>query len=200
MIRPEDEAALALTLGCGQAELADKLADHGKAALHEYVECYLGRRALSRGSDILEHRLSLLVVHAFGGKKPSAAQVSDLFQTTLSSGRTLVRNTFSKYRYHLDETSRSEAKEVLENVWAGERGCHAKVIAPSLVELLNRRLLTADATLREVGRRRARGGEVAVGAPLKPTTSKEKVLASGSSLTFGEVPGPVSITLKVKLA
>jgi hypothetical protein len=104
------------------ADLPAKASDHAKAALTEYLESYLGRRAFSRGGDILEHRLSLLVKHAFGGKIPTAAQVSDLFQTTLSSSRTLIRNTFSKYRFTLGTVADAAAREVLEKVvWADAR-------------------------------------------------------------------------------
>lgn len=68
----------------------------------------LGRRVFSRGSDLLGYQLSLLVRHAFGGRIPTATQVSDLFQTTLSTSRTLIRNTLSRYRYELSENERRE--------------------------------------------------------------------------------------------
>lgn len=147
-----DEAALAQALGCASADLNDALNRHGKAALREYLECYLGRRAFTRGSDILEHRLALLIVEAFEGEIPTAAQVADLFQTTLSGGRTLVRNSFSKYRYQLDETAGAAARQVLEAVTWQNGSCYAQITAPNLVELMNRRLLSADPTLREVAR------------------------------------------------
>jgi hypothetical protein len=152
-LSPEDEALLVSALGCTPATLEATVANHAKAALLEHLECYLGRRVFSRGSDLLEYRLSLLVRHAFGGRIPTAAQVSDLFQTTMSTSRTLIRNTFSKYRYELSEAESLSARDVLEHVtWADAAGCYAQITAPNLLEVLNRRLLSDNPTLREVSR------------------------------------------------
>jgi hypothetical protein len=162
-INADDEKALVTVLGGDAAGLNAKLNDHAKAALEEYIECYVGRRAYSRGSDILEHRLSLLVKHAFKGKIPTAAQVADLFQTTLSASRTLIRNTFSKYRFELDAVTAAAAKDVLEKVtWASKDECLAKITAPNLVEVLNRRLLAEDAGFREISRTQGAIGTYAI--------------------------------------
>lgn len=150
-VSPEDEAKLQALFGVDAAGLDAAASTHAKAALSEYLEAYLGRRAYSRGSDILEHRLALLVRHAFAGKIPTAAQVSDLFQTTLSTSRSLIRNTFSKFRFDLDQVAATAAKDVLEHVdWAGSDNWHAKVATPNLVELLNRRLLSANPGHKEI--------------------------------------------------
>jgi hypothetical protein len=150
-------------LGGNAADLPAKVSDHAKAALTEYLECYLGRRAFLRGGDILEYRLSLLVKHAFGGKIPTAAQVSDLFQTTLSWSRTLIRNTFSKYRFDLDAVAAAAAKEVLEKVtWAGSEVCNAQISAPNLVEVLNRRLLSKNPGYKQIVRTQGAVGTYAI--------------------------------------
>lgn len=163
VIDPADEAKLLAMLGGNAAGLPAKVSNHAKAALTEYLECYLGRRAFSRGGDILEYRLSLLVKHAFGGKIPTAAQVSDLFQTTLSWSRTLIRNTFSKYRAELDAVAEAAAKEVLEKVtWDGAEVCHAQIAAPNLVEVLNRRLLTANPGYKQIVRTQGAVGTYAI--------------------------------------
>lgn len=162
-IDQDDEKALLAVLGGNAAGLNAKLNDHAKAALSEYVECYVGRRAYSRGSDILEHRLSLLVKHAFKGKIPTAAEVADLFQTTLSASRTLIRNTFSKYRFELDGVAVEAAKDVLEHVtWSSKDECLAKITAPHLVEIFNRRLLTKDAGFKEITRTQGAVGTYAI--------------------------------------
>jgi len=162
-ISPEDQAKLVEMFGGDAAGLPAILATHAKAAAVEYLECYLGRRAYTRGTDILEHRLSLLVRHAFGGRIPTAAEVSDLFQTTLSASRTLIRNTFSKYRFDLGEVAIDAAKAVLENVtWADATTCNAQIAAPNLVELLNRRLLTANPGFKEIVRTQGAIGTYAI--------------------------------------
>ncbi|HEX8450267.1 MAG TPA: hypothetical protein VF652_11815 [Allosphingosinicella sp.] len=159
----DDEAKLREMFDVNAAGLPGRLAEHGKAALSEYLECYLGRRAFSRGSDILEHRLSLLVKHAFAGRIPTAAEISDLFQTTLTTSRTLIRNTFSKYRFELDAVAAAAAKDVLERVvWADGDVCNAKIAAPNLVELLNRRLLSANPGHKEIVRTQGAVGTYAI--------------------------------------
>lgn len=178
-----DEAKLLAMLGGEAGDLPAKVSNHAKAALTEYLECYLGRRAYVRGTDILEHRLSLLVKHAFGGKIPTAAQVSDLFQTTLSASRTLIRNTFSKFRFELDGVAKEAAKAVLEGVtWADAGTCNAQVAAPNLVELLNRRLLTANPGYKAIVRTQGAIGTYAVDRDAYQELCK----------LFGaaEVPGP----------
>lgn len=149
----DDKAGLIAAMECAEADLEAVITKHAKAALHEYLECYVGRRAFSRGNDILEHRLALLIEHAFDRTIPTAARVSNLFQTTLSTSRTLIRNTFSKYRFQLVTVEAVSAKTVLENVeWNGQDSCFAKITTPNLVEVLNRRLLASDPSLKEVSR------------------------------------------------
>jgi hypothetical protein len=158
-----DKQKLVAMFGGDAGSLPAKLSGHAKAAMTEYLECYLGRRAYTRGTDILEHRLSLLVKYAFGGKIPTAAQVSDLFQTTLSASRTLIRNTFSKYRFDLDSVAADAAKTALENVtWENPTTCKAQIAAPNLVELLNRRLLTANPGYKEIVRTQGAIGTYAI--------------------------------------
>lgn len=149
----DDTRPLMAALECTEGELNDILNAHAKAALSEYLECYVGRRAFARGSDILEHRLSLLITHAFNRQIPTAAKVSNLFQTTLSASRTLIRNTFSKYRHQLVSVEEASAKRVLEAAdWSGNNGWFANVTTPNLVETLNRKLLAASPTSKEVAR------------------------------------------------
>lgn len=148
-----DKDGLIAAMECSEADLKQAITRHAKAAIHEYLECYVGRRAFSRGNDILEHRLALLIEHAFDRKIPTAARISNLFQTTLSTSRSLIRNTFSKYRFQLVAVEEAAAKAVLENVdWNGPESCFAKITTPNLVEVLNRRLLANDPSLKEVSR------------------------------------------------
>lgn len=147
----EDEDLLAELLG-DQPDLETVLSQHARAALGEYVEVYLGRRSSSRGADIQELRLALLVEHAFGGRIPDEATVGALLKTPPSGSRTLIRNTLSRYRHQLDAAMTGSAKAVLETVvWAGDV-VHTHRASANVVELLNQRLLALDPTLKPVGR------------------------------------------------
>jgi hypothetical protein len=73
----EEDDLLADLLG-DQPTLDAVLSRHARAALGEYVEVYVGRRSSSRGADIQELRLALLVEHAFGGRIPDEATVGAL--------------------------------------------------------------------------------------------------------------------------
>lgn len=100
--------------GLADQTLATGLPGHARAAFAEYVAQYLGRRALTRGPDILEHRLHLLIRHAFGNQVPTEARVSALFQTNASQSRTLIRNTLSRYRFDLATALTATVKATLE--------------------------------------------------------------------------------------
>jgi len=141
-LSPEDRAAFAAALGCRDAEIEQRLPGHARAALMEYVEAYLGRRAFSRGSDILEHRLSLLIAYAYDNRILGEAEVSRLFQTTLPGSRGLLRSTLSKYRYQLQNAASGSAKTALESaVWVkADNEYTVEIKAGNLVDILNQRL------------------------------------------------------------
>jgi hypothetical protein len=154
-----DVQQLASAWGCSVDEAEMRLAGHARAALGEYVEMYLGRRAFSRGSDMLEHRLALLTLHAFDKAIPTEAQVSQLFQTTLPASRSLIRATMSKYRFDLKIAAETSAKAILEKATfekaASEKDRDAFVIeakTANMVDLLNQRLVAEDASLTPVSR------------------------------------------------
>lgn len=106
---------LANATGKPKDQLAQIMPGHAESAFREYVEQYLGRRALSRGSDILEHRLHLLIRYAYANQVPTESEVSGLFQTTASQSRALIRNTLSKYRFDLTAALEATVKAVLES-------------------------------------------------------------------------------------
>ncbi len=147
-----DKKMLCATLGCNLTALNDTLTGHALAAIHEYVEAYLARRAFSKGSDILEYRLALLIQHAFGNKIPDDLTVSRLLQRTPASSRTVIRNTLSKYRYQLDAAEVESVKALLESAdWAGGGSDICRVNASrNLVEVMNQRLRAEESTLKQV--------------------------------------------------
>ena len=150
-----DLEGLTLALGCDRDQLQQVLTRHGQAALREYVECYLGRRASIRGADILEHRLALLMQHAFENKIPSDLVVSRLFQTTPSASRAMIRNALAKFRLQLNSATAGSAKAVLEAViWPGgnRTDYYANNPGQNVVDLLNQRLLSLDPTKKQICR------------------------------------------------
>ena len=160
-----DEAALMALLDSKKPEeLARTLSLHALAALHEHLECYLGRRASTRGTDILEHRLVLLTRHAFGNRIPNDVTVSRLFQTTLTASRTMIRNMLARYRSELGDASTASAKALLETVkWPGSGDDYlASNPARNVVELLNQQLLIADPSKKQISRVAESGGVFAI--------------------------------------
>jgi hypothetical protein len=149
-----DKTRLADALGCTEADLPARLKGHAQAALHEYVELYLGRRVFSRGSDILEHRLALLVQHAFGNLVPDEGSVARLFQSTLSQARSLTRSALSKYRFQLETAARASAKDLLEHArWSRDSSVYRVTInTANLVDLLNQALAREDGNQKPLSR------------------------------------------------
>ena len=146
-----DDDLLANLLG-DHPDLDTVLSQHARAALGEYVEVYVGRRSSSRGGDVQELRLAMLVEHAFGGRIPDEAKVGALLKSPPSGSRTLIRNTLSRYRHQLDASMTTSAKAVLESVvWAGDV-VHTSRASANIVELLNQRLLAEDPTLKSIVR------------------------------------------------
>jgi len=74
---------------------------YASAAAEEYARMFLGQRVFTRGSDVREYRLALLIQTAFGNEIPNEQTVCDLFQCTLSQSRALLRAVMSKYQYQL---------------------------------------------------------------------------------------------------
>src|SRR4051794_20961152 len=97
----EEKRQLAATLGCTVRDLSRTFKDYEKAASEEYARMILGQRVLTRGQDIREYRLCLMINHVFGGRLPSERQISALFQTTATQSRALLRAVMSKYQYEL---------------------------------------------------------------------------------------------------
>lgn len=126
--------------GITRAGMAAALPGHAKAAFAEYIEQYLGRRALNRGADILEHRLHLLIRNAYANQVPSEQQVSGLFQTTASQSRTLIRNTLSKFRFELEAALKSTVKGVLEAARHDTGQFHLSIRSAQVLDALKTRL------------------------------------------------------------
>lgn len=111
----DDSDKLAGILRCNVKDLDNNLASYATAALQEYVRMFLGQRVFTRGSDIREYRLLLLIQSAFAGKLPDEQKISDLFQTTANQSRSLIRSVMSKYQYELSEAIRATVRDTIKS-------------------------------------------------------------------------------------
>src|SRR6266498_4042564 len=98
-----DSKQLAGIIGVKASQLDKAFEAFARAAVEEYVEMFLGKKVFTRGSDIREFRLFLLIRSAFGNKIPDEQKVCDLFQCSTTRARSLIRAVMSKYQYDLSE-------------------------------------------------------------------------------------------------
>lgn len=155
-ISAEDETQLAGIFGVSQERLADALTEVAIAALEEYVRMFLGQKVFTRGADMIEYRLFLLIRSMFGNSIPDEQRVCDLFQATSTQARSLIRSVLSKYQYELHEamtTSLRAAVEAAEQVQT-DGDYEVAINTQSIVEGLNRLLGHADGALHPIVRKR----------------------------------------------
>jgi len=89
-------------------------ASYAAAATEEYARMFLGQKIFTRGSDIREYRLFLLIRTAFKNEIPDEQDVCALFQCTVSQSRALLRAVTSKYQYELSKEISTSLKKILE--------------------------------------------------------------------------------------
>lgn len=147
---------LSQTLGCAPASVDTSLGAYAEAATEEYVRMILGQRVFTRGQDVREYRLYLLIVHVFDGHLPTEQQISDLFQTTTTQSRALLRAVMSKYQYELQDAIKTTLTDVLANARqdSDTQTWSITVDSENVVGALNRRLAAKDGTLPQVVRAR----------------------------------------------
>ena len=152
----EEEEELAKILTCQKAELSNSLSPFSSAALEEMVSMFLGQKVFNRGTDLLEYRLFLLIIHAFDGKIPDEQEVSKLFQTTTTGSRSLIRAVMSKYQYQLKTTIENSLKNLLVNVTISEEkdSYTVSIHNLNLVDELNLILSEKDTNLPPVQKKR----------------------------------------------
>jgi hypothetical protein len=146
-LNPQEKGQLAAILGTTPANLDTVLKPYAEAAVEEYARMFLGQRVFTRGSDAREFRLLLLIKHAFDDRFPDDQRISDLFQTTLSESRSLIKSVTAKYQYELSDAKEATLKAVLDsaqeqgNVWL------LSINSRTVVEQLNRDLVQLGADL-----------------------------------------------------
>jgi hypothetical protein len=83
------------------------------AGAEEYARLFLGQKVFTRGSDVREYRLFLLIRTALGKEIPDEQTVCALFQTTLSQSRALLRAVMSKYQYELSKEISGSLRKIV---------------------------------------------------------------------------------------
>ena len=152
----DDEIELARIIGVEHQDLLNALSPFAIAAVEELITMFLGQKVFSRGSDMLEYRLFLLIIHAFGGKIPDEQEVSRLFQTTTTGSRSLIRAVMSKYQYQLKSYIERTLIGLLNSADVSEDDDSFLVSVHNLnlVEELNRELAEIDTNLPPVQKKR----------------------------------------------
>ncbi|TGL36989.1 hypothetical protein EHQ52_03715 [Leptospira koniambonensis] len=107
------KSSLGLT---NNVELKKSLEKIAKASFLEYRKMFIERGVPTKADEVLQEKLFYLIKHYFIEKLPTEAGISTIFQLTPSSSKTLLKNTISRYRIHLEEIIRNSIKEVLGDI------------------------------------------------------------------------------------
>lgn len=152
----DEEAEISAILGCETANLADEIKKCSTAATFEYLAMIRGQKVFKRGTDILEYRLLLLIQNYYQGVIPDEADVTQLFQTTLTESRSLIRSVISKYQYLL-RTAVDQTMLTLLNAAESENDSlpyEVVIKSQNLVDELNRLISDIDGSLPSVAKKR----------------------------------------------
>jgi hypothetical protein len=148
-IEQTEKDLLKSILQCDEATLNEKLNKVARSSFEEYKRMILGQRVFTRGRDIIEFRLFILIKHFFEGKIPEEQKICDLFQLTASESRSLVKSIMSKYQYELRDTITSSLKDEVEKISKIENSNDYKMSIQNqyFKDELNRILGTIDTSL-----------------------------------------------------
>lgn len=154
----DEKRQLAATLGCDSKDLHRSLKGYGEAATEEYVRMILGQKVFTRGTDIREYRLSLLITHVFAGRLPSEQTISALFQTTAAQSRALLRAVMSKYQYELQDAIRASLRDELHRATQQQSEWLLICDSDNIIEALNREVAKINGELPPITRSRGTVG------------------------------------------
>lgn len=105
---------------------------------------------------MLEYRLLLLIETIFNGTIPDERTVSNLFQTTLTESRSLIRSVITKYQYQL----RGHVEETLKiSLNSAQRQNNTQdytvvINSQNIVDELNKALADIDGSLSSVKKKK----------------------------------------------
>lgn len=136
------------------AELDVELAKYATAARDEYLGMMLGQRVFTRGQDIREYRLFLIIEFVYDGELPSERAISNLFQTSATQSRSMLRAVLSKYQYLLRPGLEKTLRQTLGSAkQEGEGGpWRVQTDSENLIEQLNREISSVDPALTQVSK------------------------------------------------
>lgn len=150
----EDERVKLLKEVLGEeTPIEDQLALISKAAFEEYLKLFIGEKVFTRGSDIKEYRLFLLIKHVLKGRIPTEETVSRIFQLTTSESKSLIRSVMSKYQFEMRGIIGTTLKEVFfsaEQVQTDSgrlEKYHVDIKTENIVKEMNRVLGNIDGKL-----------------------------------------------------
>ena len=153
----DDEKQLAAVLGShdDNMELQTTLQLYAQAALLEYVNGFLGKTSLTRGSDTREYRLFLLMKEVFKEQIPDEQTISELFHITLPQSKTLIKAVISKNRYALKETIKTSLIKTIKHGKVDDeyKDCETSIKNLIIVDELNYILALKDGTLPKILRK-----------------------------------------------
>lgn len=146
---------LSAILGCDRNMLTSTLRRYEDAAKEEWVRMILGQKVFTRGTDVREYRLFLMIQQVFGGRLPSEKTISGHFQTTTTQSRALLRAVMSKYQYELQGAIRDTLTDHLNGATQSDDETWSMVVdSENVVEALNREVATIDGTLPQIAKSR----------------------------------------------
>ncbi|HGE8238901.1 hypothetical protein LZT27_07780 [Aeromonas veronii] len=151
-----EKIEISTILGCNVADLNDHLNLYLGASINEYLAMFRGQKVFKRGSDILEYRLLLLIESAFNGIIPDERTVSNLFQTTLTESRSLIRSVITKYQYQLKSYVENTLSSSLTAATRQNNTQDYTVVINSqnVVDELNKALADIDGSLSSVKKKK----------------------------------------------
>lgn len=145
----EEKNELCFIFNCEEETLEAKITPFFIAAAKEYSLMLLGEKAYTRGSDIRELRLFLLLKTILSSNVPLESLVGKFFQTTPSASRSLIRSVFAKYQIPLRNEINQVLREIIEHVFRIEQQPqrYLNINTVILVDELNKILAEIDGTL-----------------------------------------------------
>jgi hypothetical protein len=150
----DEKTKLAGILRCATAELDDVLRPYAAAALEEYARTMVGQRVFTRGAHIQEYRLFLLIKGPFENQIPDEQRVSDLFQTTATQSRSLIRSVMSKYQYELGDAINTSLRSAVADAEPEADDWTVTINSENIVEFLNRVIGGIDGSLPQIEKKR----------------------------------------------
>jgi hypothetical protein len=147
---------LAAQFDCAKSEISQRLKAYSTAATEEYVRMILGQRVFTRGSDVREYRLLLLIQHVFDGLLPGERTISALFQTTTTQSRALLRAVMSKYQYELSGAITKSLVAAISGAELSENKAIYTLVSDSenIIDALNKEIAMVDGALSQISKAR----------------------------------------------